>query len=316
MRSEHVKSTSGHADQWLTGGMIVSMCLWGLSWPSSKVLTHYCSPINLTTYRYILVVVSLFPALFFIPGKFRLSLAALPFILISGVLLALYSFFTFRGLHSGTAGAGGVMVTILNPVFAYFIGIVLSRRPPSRFESIGLSLGLCAGLILLRAWENYHMVFEAGNLYFLLAAFTWAVMSKFTSRAARFGTSMAFSFWQYLVCLVCMCALTDYNEFSRLFITADARMWTNLIFSSVIVTTLATTVYFYTTTRLGAEKASSFLFLVPFAAALSAWALLGEHIQIHTLSGGFTGILAVYFINRKPRKKNSLESTEFLPPEN
>jgi drug/metabolite transporter (DMT)-like permease len=83
----------------------------------------------------------------------------------------------------------------------------------------------------------------------------------------------------------------------------DPIFWLNLVFSSAIVTAIATTVYFYATTRLGAEKASSFIFLVPLAAALSSWLLLGEHIMPHTIVGGVLGIAAVYTINKK--KKNS-----------
>ncbi len=318
----HRHEQNGHSTQahpWLTGGMIVSMCLWGLSWPSSKVLTHYCSPLNITAYRYILVVISLAPALMFMKGGFKLKASGIPYVVISGVLLAAYSYFTFRGLKAGTAGAGGVLVTILNPVFAYSIGIALSRRVPSVNERIGLGLGLCAGLILLKVWENYQLMMEAGNLYFLLAAFIWAAMSKFTATGARYGTSMAFSFWQYLVTLICVLFLTDYKEFEGLLRVREPILWLNLFFSSVIVTTIATTVYFFTTTKLGAERASSFLFLVPFAAAVSAWALLGERVMVHTIAGGFAGILAVYFIHKKNKAQHSrgqVETEEILPPEN
>ena len=299
MQHSETKGSPCNTHPWLTGGMIFSMCLWGLSWPSSKVLTHYCTPLNLTAYRYILVVTSLAPALFFTKGRFTIKISGTPFVLSSGILLALYSFFTFKGLHSGTAGAGGILVTILNPVFAYSIGILLNRRGPSRNEAIGLLLGLFAGIILLNAWENYHLIMASGNLYFLLAAFTWAVMSKITSKGAKFGTSMAFSFWQYVVCLVCVLFMTDYHEFHEVFQIREPLLWFNLFFSSIIVTTMATTVFFYTTTKLGAERASTFLFLVPFAAAVSAWLFLGEHILAHTMVGGAIGVLAVYFINKK-----------------
>ena len=79
----------------------------------------------------------------------------------------------------------------------------------------------------------------------------------------------------------------------------DPRFWLNLIFGAVIVTALATTIYFYTTTRLGAEKASSFIFLVPLAAAVSSWLFLGEQIRAHTIAGGILGMAAVYMINKK-----------------
>jgi drug/metabolite transporter (DMT)-like permease len=104
-----------------------------------------------------------------------------------------------------------------------------------------------------------------------------------------------------LVTLLCLLPLANFAEMRTALHIKDAAFWLNLVFSSAIVTTMATTIYFYSTTRLGAEKASSFIFLVPLAAAMSSWLMLGEQIQVHTAVGGILGITAVYFINkRKP----------------
>ena len=293
--------------QVLVAGIVSSMFLWGLSWPSGKVLTGYCSAVNFTVYRYIIVVLTMFllvPALGF---SIRIKKAGIPFVLMSGLLLAAYSYFFFMGLKKGAPGAGGVLVTSLNPVMAYAIGIFLSRKLPSRNEAIGLVLGIMAGGILLRLWGNSALL-EGGNIFFLLAALTWAVMSKLTARGAAYGSSLSFSLWQYLVTLCCMLPFTDVPEMQvAMHITAPV-FWLNLFFSAAIVTALATTVYFYSTTRLGAEKASSFMFLVPLAAAVSSWLFLGEQIKMHTMLGGLLGIAAVYFINkRKPAHSETSE---------
>ena len=279
--------------------MVISMLMWGLSWPSSKFLTHYCTPVNFAVYRYVIVVVTLLLILFFSKTSLKVKRAGYPAILASGVLLALYSYLFFKGLTCGAAGAGGVLVTTLNPIMAYIIGILLSRKLPSKNESIGLILGITAGCFLLQVWQKPGAVFDSGNLYFLLSALTWSVMSKFTSRGHLYGASLGFSLWQYLVTLLCLLPLMDVHEFYTVIHVKDPLFWFNVFFSSAIVTGLATTMFFYTTTRLGAEKASSFIFLVPFAAALSAWAFLGEHIQTHTIIGGALGMAAVYMINKK-----------------
>lgn len=283
---------------YLAAGMVASMLLWGLSWPSAKVLSHYCSVINFSVYRYTVVV---FTMLVLLPAgriSYRVRREGWPWLAASGILLALYSYLFFRGVKLGAAGAGGVLVTTMNPVMAYLLGIILSRRLPARNEAIGLLLGVAAGAVLLRIWSN-AAVLESGNLYFMLAAFTWALMSKFTSKGAKYGSSMAFSLWQYLITLLCMLPMADFAELKLATAIREPLFWLNLFFGSAIVTAIATTVYFYTTTRLGAEKASSFIFLVPLAAALSSWFLLGETLQWHTVAGGAMGITAVYVMNRK-----------------
>lgn len=300
--SPHYMSAPKTSGKYLTIGMIISMFLWGLSWPSGKVLAGYCSVVNFTVYRYAIVVVTTALLLPMLGMSFKIKREGWPVVITSGVLLAGYSFSFFMGLKKGSAGAGGVLVTIMNPIMAYMLGIALSRRGPSRNEGIGLLLGVAAGATLLRVWDSSAALMDSGNLYFLLAAFTWAVMSKFTAKGARYGASLAFSQWQYLVTLLCFLPFTNVPEMQATFAAADWKFWGNLVFSSAIVTSGATTIYFYTTTRLGAEKASSFIFLVPLAAAVSSWLLLGEQLQTHTLVGGALGIAAVYVMNKKKGK--------------
>jgi drug/metabolite transporter (DMT)-like permease len=253
----------------------------------------------MAVYRYVIVLTTLFPALLLMKVSMKVRAGGIPAILASGVLLATYSVFMFKGLTRGTAGAGGVLVTTLNPIMAYALGILLGRKLPSVNAGIGLVLGIIAGCVLLQVWSTAGSIFESGNLYFLLSALTWAVMSKITARGANYGSSLGFSLWQYFVTFLCLLPLMDVAEFRAALQIKESLFWINLFFSSAVVTSLATTVYFYTTTRLGAEKASSFIFLVPLAAAVCSWLLLGERIQPHTAIGGVLGILAVYAINRK-----------------
>lgn len=286
------------SENFLTIGIIVSMFLWGLSWPSGKVLTQYLTPVNFVIWRYLLVVLTLFPILLLLKVPLTGNRRGIPYILISGFLLSFYSYLFYKGLKHGMAGAGGVLVTILNPIIAYSIGILINRRLPSRLEFTGLLTGLIAGCILLKIWDDAGSLFESGNLFFLGASFTWAVMSVFTSKAKRFGTSFGFSLWQYIVSLVCISPLMNVKEFASVLTINDSIFWMNMIFSSAIVTTMATTIYFYATMKVGPERASSFIFLVPFAAETSSWLFLNEPVLVHTIVGGVLGIVAVYLINR------------------
>jgi len=296
MEDKHV------SEKKLVAGMVISMCLWGLSWPSNKYLTGFCTPVALIVYRYIIVLGTLLPLLLIARIRISVKVKGFPVILASGIMLALYTYFFFQGLTYGSAGAGGVLVTTLNPIMAYVIGIILSRKIPSRNESMGLVLGAVAGCVLLRVWDKPEHILNAGNTFFLLAAFTWAGMSKFTARGHHYGTSMGFSLWQYLVTMICLLPFIKSAEMIAFLQIKNTYFWLNLFFGSAIVTTLATTMYFYTTTRLGAEKASSFIFLVPFAAAFSSWSFLGERILPNTIIGGILGMAAVYLINKKKAK--------------
>jgi len=283
----------------LTIAMIISMMLWGVSWPSSHELAAYGSPIDLGIFRYLFVVLSLLPILIILKVPIKISRKGIPFVLISAALMAVYNYSFLKGLQTGSAGAGGILVTTMNPIMAYILGIIIDWKRPNRNEAIGITLGIIAGLTMLEIWTNVNILANPWNGLFLLSAFLWSVMSKFTSKAGRYGSSFSFSWWMYLLTLVFLLPFMDTSEVVRLVHIKEFTFWGNLLFGSIIVTTLATTMYFFATAKIGAEKASSFIFTVPFTAAISAWLILGEKIEIHTIVGGVIGIGAVYMINRK-----------------
>src|SRR6185295_8709642 len=97
--------TNQKTEKLLLGAIIVSMILWGLSWPSGKVLTHYLSPVNFVAWRFILVVVSLFPLILIIKAPLTGNKKGIPHIVVAGILLAIYAFLFNRGLKTGMAGA-------------------------------------------------------------------------------------------------------------------------------------------------------------------------------------------------------------------
>lgn len=287
------------SEKLLFTGIVVSMFLWGLSWPSGKVAASYGSPVTIVLIRYVVVFVGFLPVFFFMKAPLTIHKKGIPSLLTAGVLLSVYTYLFFYGLKNGLAGAGGVLVTTMNPIMAYGIGLLLNRKKPSRNETIGLMLGLLAGATLLKIWGSLDELFASGNIYFLLAAFVWAVMSRITSKASTYGSSMSFSLWMYLATVIIMLPFVHVADLTNILHHADRYFWWNILFSGIFATSLATSYYFYATTTLGPEKASSFIFLVPVSAAVSSWLFLNETLLLHTIIGGVLGIAAVYMINRK-----------------
>jgi drug/metabolite transporter (DMT)-like permease len=290
------------SDTWLITYTVLAMFAWGLSWPSGKVLSAYGSPVSIAFLRYVVIFSTSLVFMFILKKKIRVKKAGLKYLIPAGLLLASYNYVFISGLKVGFANAGGVLVTTLNPIFAYSIGLGLAKRWPIKNEFTGLLLGLIGGAFQLNIWISFDNIFKSGNMFFLAGALIWAIMSKFTSKASRYGSSLAFSLWMYLVALIGFFIIVDLSEIQAIVVHGDIRFWANLIYFGFIATTVATSFYFYATTRMGAERASSFIFLVPLSAALSSAFFLGETIQPYTIFGGVLGMLAVFIINYKKSK--------------
>ncbi|HRP53195.1 MAG TPA: DMT family transporter, partial [Fluviicola sp.] len=110
--------------------VIVSMLTWGISWPSNKVLSNYGSAIDLGVYRYLLVILSMVFFFVFSKTSLKISKNGIVSVVVSGALMAVYNFTFLSGLQYGNPGAGGILVTTLNTVFAYGIGALLAWEKP------------------------------------------------------------------------------------------------------------------------------------------------------------------------------------------
>jgi drug/metabolite transporter (DMT)-like permease len=275
------------------------MTCWGLSWTSAKVIASYGSPMTLSFLRFSFTFLSMIIILAVLRQPFTINRKGLKDLLAASITISLYTVIFFKGITTGKAGAGGVLVTVLNPIISYGIMLIMERRQPRQNETIGLSLGLLAGVVLLKLPMEASTIFSAGNIYFLIASLCWAVLSVFTSKASRYGSTITFSTWMYGICIVLLSIFTDMEGPAATLSNADGIFWFNFFVTAVLATSLATTFYFVATSRLGASQASSYIFLVPFSAAMGAWIFLGEVPQWHTVVGGVLGIVAVYILNRK-----------------
>ncbi len=280
-------------------GMALSMFCWGLSWASGKVLSGYGEIQSIALFRFVITFLSLLLILLAIKENLKVQRKGWLDLTAAALCIALYNYLFFKGLYHGKPGAGGVLVTTLNPIISYGIMLLMTWRKPTGKETLGLFIGILAGIVLLRAWNNWQSIFDAGNLYFVLATFTWAILSLFTARGSRYGSPLAFSLWLYALACLVMLFFTQQVANINLFWKGDLYFWGNMLFSAVITTTLATTFFFVATSRLGASKASSFVFLVPCSAALGSWFFLHEVPQWYTVIGGIMGVGAVYVINKK-----------------
>ena len=278
------------------------MVIWGVSWSSAKVMASYGDPLSIAYIRFLIVVVSLVPVIKLMKLDFKMPRNSILHVLTAGFFLGCYSLAFFSGLKVGTAGAGGVIVTVLNPIMAFLIGTIVSRNIPSRKELAGLLIGVFGGAILLHLWDDWHYIMNDGNYLFVLGAFLWALMSKVTSKAKAFGHPFVFNFWMHVFVIILLTALIDFGALKQVFASADSVFWWNMFYFGTVNSTIATGCYLYATSEIGAEQASSYVFIVPLGAVLSTWLFLDESIELHTVIGGLLGLLAVFVINKKPRK--------------
>ncbi|KAF0181319.1 MAG: hypothetical protein FD164_1557 [Nitrospirae bacterium] len=278
--------------------MVFSMVIWGGSWVSAKVVAGRISPEQLSFWRFFLSFLSFMPLIFLLRIPVAMSKASFGYCALAAIFMGAYMFFFFKGLQSGYAGAGGVLVTSMIPLMTLLLSFILLNRRAKKRDFIGLALGITGAAVLLQVWAiDSTLLLQSGNLFFLICPALWGMVTISSQWAGENISSYLFSFVAYGLASLLYMPYAAMQGFGQVF-QQDAVFWMNIFFLSVISGSFATTVYFMAAERLGSYRTSSFVFIVPASAMLLSWLFLGEVPEFTTLFGGTIAVGAVYLINR------------------
>ncbi len=278
--------------------MFSAMILWGLSWTNGKILGNYLEAPVIMFWRFIFSAVALLPLIIFMGIPTALSKKSFGHVILGAVFLVLYNIFYFTGTKIGNAGAGGVLVTTLNPLLTFFFTTIFFRYKLTLKDGLGLALGFCGCLIMLNIWQiSKDLLFQSGNFYFLLCAVIWAFLTITTTRARIHMSVLNFSFWIFILSSLITLPFLHVTPF--IIFEMDSTFWWNLVSISFGAMAFGTTIYFIGAVQLGSEKASSFIFTVPLFAMGFSMILLDERLTWITAAGGTLAMAAVYMINQR-----------------
>jgi len=283
------------------------MTIWGLSWTNAKILSDYGPSSVLAFWRFFFSSITMIPVLWLTGNNFRVTRLGMKYILTGAVFISLYNIFFFMGTNIGSASVGGIIVPTFNPIITFIISVLLMKQVVYRMDIIGLILGFTGGIIVLQAWTlSLEQIISNGNLFFICASISWGIMSIISGRSHDHVSTLSFSFWVYTISTLIYLGAT-WNKDIFLIFTYDWIFWVNMFFLSVGAMVFGTTVYFLGTTKLGPEKASAFIFMVPVTALFFSVLLIGERLEITTMIGGLMTMIAVYLINKSHSRQEPID---------
>lgn len=277
--------------------LILAMLLWGGGWTALKILT-YDLPIEVIVFwRFFIMSISFLPILFFLKIPLTLNKTSLSYVASSSVLNIAFMISSFVGVKYGLAGGGSVIITTFSPVLTFLLIALIFRKKLQSRQVFGLSLGIVGGIVLLQL-NDINLFFNGSNIYFLLCAIIWAGVTILSGHSHKHIHPIHYSFFISVIATLATFIYAYNSELSSVF-SQGWEFWTAMIYLAVFGQTIATTIFFMASGVLGSAKTSSFMFLVPFFALLSAWIVLGEPIQMHIIIGGAISMIAVLFINKR-----------------
>ena len=277
--------------------MLLVPLVWALSGVSAKYLSFYISEDEIVVYRFFLSALSTLPLLLWMKIPMKIS----PKNFVICILLAFFLIVNYRtyfmGMQRGAVGLGAALVTVLIPIFVYIIMIFSKKSKPILKDWLALAMGV-AGVALMLDLEqlNLERLVSGGNIYFVLAALTYAMFTV----AASYMRSIHVLTINFYVCLIGF--LIDWNlsyDSNHLFTLGgmDYIFWINILFVSVIAGTAITAVYYTGLRIIGSKKSSAFSILTPFFAIALGAIFFGEMITINNAIGIVMAVMALFVLN-------------------
>lgn len=285
--------------------MLVAMFAWGAAWINTKVLTSYINEFELIFIRYSLTTLTMIPIILYLKKSFYIDVRSLFLVFLSAVVLLFCMKYSILGTKLGTASLGGALVTVLIPINTFIFLSFLNKKIIQRKDVLALSLGAFGVLIMLNVFSlNADNIFTLYNLYFVLAALLWPLISIISSKSKRISP-IVYTFYLYL--FTSMLDAVFFVDFKTIKTEDfDTVFYLNMTIIILAATTFGNTIYFLCIEKLGAKEANSFIFLVPFSAISLGAVFLDESISISIIIGTILTLIAVKLLNNisfKRKKK-------------
>ncbi len=273
------------------------MFLWGGGWSALKILTYDLSMDVIIFWRFFIMSISFIPIIYLMKQPLTLTNSGVKFVASSSILNIAFMVSSFLGIQHGMAGNGGVIITTLAPIMTFFLVAIIFKTKLILNQYLGLLIGLVGGIIMLEL-NDISLFLNGSNIYFLLCAIIWAGVTLLSQHSHQHIHPIHYSFYISVVATIASFIYAFESDLMSVF-TQGEKFWIALIYLSVLGQSVATTIFFIASGKLGSQRTSSFMFLVPLFSLLIAWLILGERAEAHILIGGSMSLVAVYFINKR-----------------
>ena len=276
--------------------MVMVTFTWALSGIAAKYLSFYISENEIVVYRYFFAILSTFPVLWWMNITLKINRRNFLLSLLLAIFLIGNTRFYFMGMQHGAAGLGAALVTVLIPIFVYIFMLFSKKSKPTLRDWIALLFGVI-GVALMMNFEQLSISewTRSGNLYFVLAAFFYALITVFGALMRNMHV-MAFNFYICLFALV----IDWFLSFDGAFLSEvnmDKVFWINIFIVSVLSTTIAATIYYIGLKVLGSKKCAEFSLLTPFFAIALGAIFFSETLTIRNAIGTIMAVSALVVLN-------------------
>ena len=123
--------------------LLIAMFIWGISWPSAKIVGRYADAELLMFWRFVIGAMTMLPIMYLLNIKADLPKKSLRYVFIASICLVGYNYNYLKGTQIGMAGLGVVIVPTLSPLVTFILAIATLNQNIKKKDIIGILFGIC-----------------------------------------------------------------------------------------------------------------------------------------------------------------------------
>lgn len=262
---------------WLKSAPFIFLLLWSAGFTIAKIGLAYVNPLTFLVLRYALVLLVLLPLLVVVRPPWPRTAAAWRHLAVVGLLIQAGYFSLFNlALRFGASVGGVALIVSLQPILVALLAPYMSNERISKTRWLGLGLGLVGAALVILARSAIEATSVLGILCALLAL---ACITAGTLYEKRFGAPhhpVVANAVQYAVGLLVVLPLAW--AFEPMHVRWSGPLIMSLAYLVLANSLIAISLLLVMIRHGEASRVSALFFLVPPAAALIAWLMIGEHM--------------------------------------
>jgi drug/metabolite transporter (DMT)-like permease len=296
--------------------LVLANVLWSLNYATTKYAFERWNPLAFSGVRFAAAGLAMAAIVLKLEGSLRIDRRDVPRVVLAGATGIFLNQLTFNYALDYTAAANVALILGASPAFtaAFVVALGHERVRPLHWLALGVSLSGVA--LVVQGGSGLEGFSLRGDLLAIGAAVTWAAYSVMLRPLFGRYSAMRLSTLMIIVGAVLMAPLSVRQMAAQDFGSIGALRYGSLLYSAIFPLVVTNVLYFGALRRVGAARATLFMYLQPFLGALFAALLLGEHIAVVQVVGGvvIVGGVALGRLGRLRRRAEPSFAAEMEAP--
>lgn len=268
------------------GMLVLANVLWSLNYATTKYAFERWNPLAFSGLRFTIAGLAMAAIVGRREGGLGVARRDVPRVVLAGATGIFLNQLTFNYALDYTAAANVALILGAAPAFTAAFAVALGHERVRLVHWLALAVSLFGVALVVQGGAGLQGFSLKGDLLAIGAALTWAAYSVMLRPLFGRYSAMRLSTLMILVGAVLMAPFAAVQLAHQDFADIGALRWGALAYSTVFPLVVTNVLYFAALRRVGAARATLFMYLQPFLGALFAALLLGETIGAIQLVGG------------------------------